>query len=76
MQETAIEEQKTAVNAEGLKNCVLVPTNLLAFAEGYFEAFLGMVLHCVIFSVFLIWRCNLKKHLVPGTVGLANPFFR
>lgn len=51
MQETAIEKQKTAVNAEGLKNCVLVPTNLLAFAESYFEAFLGMVLHCYFFSI-------------------------
>lgn len=59
MQETATEEQKTPGNAKGLKNYGSVPTNLSTFAEGYFEAFLGMVLHCVILSILLTWRCNL-----------------
>jgi len=59
MQETAIEEQKTPGKEKGLKSYGSVPTNLSSFAEGYFEAFLGMVLHCVILLICFIWRCTL-----------------
>lgn len=59
MHGTSIEEQKTSGNVKGLKNYGSVATNLSVFAEGYFEAFLGTVLHCGILSIFLIWCYNL-----------------